>query len=328
MLEECFYVDEHPWYLFSAREEGEPEEDDDEPGADGAGASEGDEGTAGSNASEGAGGEEALGGQGASADPAHIQQLKQEWEDASRSVQTGLETVYGRQERGGSSGDLLQALQALNRRRYDYKQFLRRFTTFGEQMRVNDDEFDYIYYTYGLETYGDLPLVEPLEYKDVQKLRDIAIVLDTSGSVSGQLMQRLFECTFDLISNEENAHRRFRIHLIQCDTQVKDDLLLRSREDLEQALSSMEFKGLGGTDYIAAFEYVDELIARGEFVNFKGLLYFTDGNGKFPARMPAYKTAFVFVEEDYHDVDVPPWAIKLILTADEVRKLRQNLQSS
>ena len=26
----------------------------------------------------------------------------------------------------------------------------------GETVQVNDDEFDYIYYTYGLQTYGNL----------------------------------------------------------------------------------------------------------------------------------------------------------------------------
>ena len=28
---------------------------------------------------------------------------------------------------------------------------------------------------------------------------------------------------------------------------------------------------------------------------------------------PVYETAFVFMEEEYEDVDVPPWAIKIIL---------------
>ena len=35
--------------------------------------------------------------------------------------------------------------------------------------------------------------------------------------------------------------------------------------------------------------------------------------GLFPAKMPPYDTAFVFMKDDYRDVDVPPWAIKLIL---------------
>ena len=59
--------------------------------------------------------------------------------------------------------------------------------------------------------------------------------------------------------------------------------------------------------------YVDELVRQGEFGDLRGLIYFTDGYGIFPGKMPAYKTAFVFLEEDYRDTDVPSWAIKLVL---------------
>ena len=52
--------------------------------------------------------------------------------------------------------------------------------------------------------------------------------------------------------------------------------------------------------------------------NLKGLIYFTDGYGSFPAKMPDYETAFVFIEEEYNNYDVPPWAIKLILRKDEI----------
>lgn len=43
------------------------------------------------------------------------------------------------------------------------------------------------------------------------------------------------------------------------------------------------------------------------------MIYFTDGRGIYPAKCPVYETAFVFMEEEYEDVDVPPWAIKIIL---------------
>ena len=56
----------------------------------------------------------------------------------------------------------------------------------------------------------------------------------------------------------------------------------------------------------------------GEFVNLKGLIYFTDGYGEFPAKKPDYDTAFVFVDDDYNNPDVPTWAIKLVLQRDEI----------
>lgn len=51
------------------------------------------------------------------------------------------------------------------------------------------DEFDYIFYTYGLQMYKNMPLIEPLEYKDVKQVREIVVAIDTSGSTSGDLVQ-------------------------------------------------------------------------------------------------------------------------------------------
>ena len=36
---------------------------------------------------------------------------------------------------------------------------------------------------------------------------------------------------------------------------------------------------------------------RGDLVNLGGLIYFTDGQGTYPARKPDYDTAFVFVDD-------------------------------
>ena len=87
---------------------------------------------------------------------------------------------------------------------------------------------------------------------------------------------------------------------------------ITSREELQDYMDSLELYGDGGTDFRPAFAYVEELMEKREFENLKGLVYFTDGYGIFPAKMPPYDTAFVFMKDDYRDVDVPPWAIKLI----------------
>lgn len=34
-------------------------------------------------------------------------------------------------------------------------------------------------------------------------------------------------------------------------------------------------------------------------------------------KRPAYDTAFVFMEQDFLDVDVPPWAMKIILSPED-----------
>ena len=48
----------------------------------------------------------------------------------------------------------------------------------------------------------------------------------------------------------------------------------------------MQIRGLGGTDFRPVFEYVEQLRKDKEFINLKGLIYFTDGCGEFPAKKP------------------------------------------
>lgn len=63
-----------------------------------------------------------------------------------------------------------------------------------------------------------------------------------------------------------------------------------------------------------------KLLEQHEFYNLKGLIYFTDGFGIYPKKMPPYKTVFVFMQDNYRDVDVPVWAMKLILDEDDFEK--------
>ena len=63
-------------------------------------------------------------------------------------------------------------------------------------------------------------------------------------------------------------------------------------------MNHFELRGGGGTDFRPAFEYVNQLCAEKKFSNLRGLLYFTDGMGTYPARRPAYDTAFLFLGEN------------------------------
>ncbi|MDE6036138.1 MAG: hypothetical protein K2G36_09545 [Ruminococcus sp.] len=46
-----------------------------------------------------------------------------------------------------NSAGLLQNLEAVNREKYDYSEFLRKFAVYGEVMKIDEDEFDYNFYT-------------------------------------------------------------------------------------------------------------------------------------------------------------------------------------
>ena len=242
--------------------------------------------------------------------------LAQRWKDISERMQTDLET-FSRQ-RGDTAGGLVQNLRAVNREKYDYASFLRKFAVLGEAMKVNDDEFDYIFYTYGLKLFGNMPLIEPLEYKEVKRIREFVIAIDTSGSVSGDLVQKFVQKTYNILKQEENFFKKINLHIIQCDADIQEDVKITNQEEFDRYLSTMQLHGFGGTDFRPVFRYVEELRNNREFVNLKGLIYFTDGYGEFPEKQPEYPTAFVFVDERYEIPEVPTWAIRLVLEPEEI----------
>lgn len=238
------------------------------------------------------------------------------WEEISKRVQNELELIED-----DKSGPLVQSLRDLNRVRYDYTKFLRRFGVWGETLRVSDEEFDNNYYTYGLGLYGNLPLIEPLEYREQRRIREFVIAIDTSGSVKGEVVQSFIQHTHDILSRQENFFTKVNMHILQCDDRIREDVRISCKEDFDAYLSSLEIKGLGETDFRPVFSYVDELIRKRELTDLRGLIYFTDGLGIFPARKPDYETAFILHRSDWDEPEIPVWAMHMSMSEDEVMNL-------
>ena len=197
-------------------------------------------------------------------------------------METDLETFS--KEASEKSGDLLGQVRVENRERYDYREFLRKFSVYREELGVDADTFDYTFYSYGLSLYGNMPLIEPQETKEVKKIEEFAVVIDTSMSCSGELVKKFLEVTYDVLGRSESFFKKVNVHIIQCDEEVQSDVKITCAEDLET--------------------YIEHL---------RGLLYFTDGYGIYPEKMPGYQTAFVFAEEEAEERQVPPWAMKIML---------------
>ncbi len=240
-----------------------------------------------------------------------------EWRRISERIKADLKS-FSRDRYNAES--IEQNLKEATRERYDYTDFLRKFMVMGETVQVNDDEFDYIYYTYGLQTYGNLPLVEPLEYKDSNKIRDFVIALDTSASCRGEIVQAFLQKTYNILQNGENFFTKINVHILQCDSEVRQDTKITGREAFDDFLAHGKLTGFGSTDFRPVFDYVEKLREKQEFDNLKGLLYFTDGYGIYPERMPEYDVAFVFLHEDENAPKVPPWAIRIVLDEEALEE--------
>ena len=249
--------------------------------------------------------------------PEELVITEQMWKKISQRVKADLKSFSG--NRTGSES-LEKNLEEATRQRYDYEKILKRFAVTGEDVAVNDEEFDYIYYTYGLSCYGNMPLVEPLEYRDVKKVREFVIALDTSASCRGALVRGFLRQTWNILKASEHFFQKVNVHIIQCDSQVRSDTKITCEEEFEAFFKKEQLRGFGSTDFRPVFSYVDGLIGKGEFENLKGLIYFTDGYGVYPRQMPGYDVIFAFLNEDEGQPQVPPWAIRVVLEGEELMK--------
>ncbi len=249
---------------------------------------------------------------------------ERDWEEIAKQIEMNLESFS--KEWGEEAGSLIASLAIANRKKYDYSDFLRRFTALSEEMKINDDEYDYIFYTYGLELYGDMPLVEPLEYKETQRIRDFVICIDTSESCRGDLVRKFVEHTFGIMKKQEDYAHEINVHVIQCDAKVQADTKITDLRDVDVFMDGFFIRGMGGTDFRPAFGYVNDLIERGELPDMKGLIYFTDGLGQFPDKAPDYDTAFVFMDNgEEHIPSVPPWAMRIIIDEEGINRFKSGL---
>ena len=236
---------------------------------------------------------------------------EEDWQKISKRVKAELES-FSKAGEGGES--LYENISDANKTRYDYDAILKRFCVEGEELKVNDDEFDYIYYTYGLEKYGNLPLIEPLEYSLNKKVKEFVIVLDTSASCNGETVRKFLKKTYDILSSSASFFKAVNIHILEADRKVWEDIKISSMEEFNAMLDKFKLSGFGATDFRPAFEYVNELINKKEFTNLKGLVYLTDGYGIYPSVSPDYDVIFAFMNDDKNAPKVPNWAIKVVLS--------------
>ncbi len=254
------------------------------------------------------------------------QRQDQHWKDLSERTQTGMETVLAGQATGGEA--VLEQVRVAVREGVDYRAFLRRFAVPREIVAVDGDSFDYIYYTYGLRHYGNLPLVEPLETREEKRIEDFVIAIDTSMSTSGELVRQFLSCTSAVLRSTETFHRKVNIRILQCDDRLRSDTVIHDLEELRRYMDHVTLVGGSATDFRPVFAHIAQLQAEGQLPTLRGLLYFTDGMGIYPQKRPPYETAFVLLDEPPLSIKLPPWAIRLVLDLQDLERTAQGSPSS
>jgi predicted metal-dependent peptidase len=211
-------------------------------------------------------------------------------------------------------GSLDRILAISNRRRTDYRAFLRRFAVLRELTTIDPDSFDYGFYNYGLQVYGNMPLIEENEYREANRIRTLVIAIDTSASCQETLVQRFVNETAAVLESIAGFYETFEVHILECDEHVQGERVLHSTGELERYAQDFHVRGGFGTDFRPVFARVEEMRKTGEIRDLAGLMYFTDGMGVYPEKPTDYDTAFVFFKDDeLDDSKVPDWALRLYL---------------
>ena len=246
-----------------------------------------------------------------------IENLNRQWKETSERMEAEL--LASGKEASQDRGSLDRILSISNRRRTDYREFLRKFAILREVTTIDPDSFDYGFYNYGLEVYGNMPLIEENEYREMNRIRTLVIAIDTSASCQEVLVQRFLNETAAVLRNIGQFFSSSEVHIIECDEHVQDEIVVRDISDLEKYAESFHVKGGFGTDFRPVFSYIEEKRRMGEIRDMEALMYFTDGMGIYPEKPTDYDTAFVFFnDEELDDTKVPDWAMKLYIRGEKL----------
>lgn len=236
------------------------------------------------------------------------------WPRVAERVQTGMQTVMSESATGGQA--ITEQLRVETQPTDNYRAFLHRFAVVGEEMGVDADSFDYGYYAYGLRRYGNMPLIEPLETREVKRISDFVVAIDTSMSTSGDLVRQFLSYTYGILKDTESFFRQINLYIIQCDDQIRAEQHIRSARELADYMEHFTLIGQSATDFRPVFDRVTELQKAGAFHRLRGILYFTDGLGIYPSKRPPYDAAFVMLAGQGYPERVPPWGIRVVLDPD------------
>ncbi|HCT92285.1 MAG TPA: hypothetical protein DF613_13055 [Lachnospiraceae bacterium] len=243
------------------------------------------------------------------ADPGQMELLRRRWKHlAAGEGSGGMGPVHGK-----NSGGLYQDYGCRKRKAYDYRRFLERFMVRREERMLDMENFDPIWYHYSRSRYEGLVLLEPLETREVTRLEEILIAIDTSASCSGEVVERFLDETFAILERQEHFFHRMNVHIVQCDCMIQDHVRITCEREWREYREHLKIRGLGDTDFTPVFALAGGLERAGQIRELKGILYFTDGDGIFPRKAPPWPSAFVFLNHELEKHELPDWAIRLNL---------------
>lgn len=126
---------------------------------------------------------------------------------------------------------------------------------------------------------------------------EIVLAIDTSGSTTEDLPDFLAE-----LRGMTSAFGEYKLTIIQCDIAIHAVQEYSNDDPLPE--TGLQFKGFGGTSFLAPFKYVEEKMDTPPTV----FIYLTDGFGEAPAQAPVYPVIWCLTKGGKKPVD---WGLEV-----------------
>lgn len=228
------------------------------------------------------------------------------WGSLSQNLADALKK--GGRQQGDDEGAVIRDLQMASGQPRDYTVLLEEFLQSTLQEEPSPTDLDPMWYHFGLDYFGDIPIIEPAEEALKPRVGTFVIAIDTSGSCEGDLCAHFLREMSQVMEGLNTMDSLNRVLVVQCDQDIQDQQVVESLSQWHDLVEHFKLKGGGGTDFCPVFELaetIDDIV---------GLLYFTDGYGDFPDQEPTFPTRFLLDSDDIPSY-APAW-IKPIVFSD------------
>ncbi len=219
-----------------------------------------------------------------------------------------------------------ELVTAASENQNSYYQMLMSFLKMKEENREIPDEIDKMLYQYGLDLYGNVPLVEPLETEERLNLNTICVAFDSSGSCSGETANQFLRETYNILRDIKQISKGCELYFFVCDYELQQEKHYESLGELDlKEWEEMNLRGWGGTSFEPVFQRIRKLEEEEEKI-IDCLIYLTDSYGDCDTQETDYPVFFVLpsdqVKEDgsleYYQ-NLPEWIQYIGLEKEDVR---------
>jgi hypothetical protein len=225
---------------------------------------------------------------------------------------TDINELYRKLTYGTGTGNTEASFRVAKGGGRSYEDVLRELVSLEENAREEPDSIDQMWYQYGLEMYGDVPLIEPLEETEQPAIHTLVVAIDVSGScMSEEIMGRFWGETFQFLQELKNKEIKGEVILIQCDAEITKEEHFSIDQVPAAKPESVKVCGAGGTSFVPVFTRISKLRGTGSIID--GLLYLTDGVGIYPEKKADYPVYFVMPGKKYGEDDTPDWVQSVYL---------------